>query len=104
MRSEDAVGAADRGRGAVHRAGRWAVVMVATVVLLVAPDAFACPVCYGEASGSIIDGAKLSVIFLGVLVYLLIGGGLGVFFLLRRRVRKNLDPRRGLYPVPPDRA
>lgn len=71
---------------------------------LAAAPAFACPVCYGEAGGSMIDGAKLSVAFLGGLVYLLIGGGVGVVLLVRRQVRKNLDPRRGLHSVPPDRA
>lgn len=86
--------------GAVRRVGRWAVVLVTAGFLLGAPDAFACPVCYGEASGSMIDGAKLSVLFLGSLVYLVIGGGIGVVFLLRRRVRKNLDPHRGLHAVP----
>lgn len=61
----------------------------------------ACPVCYGEASGDMIDGAKLSILFLGGLVYLVIGGGAGAFFALRRRVRKNLDARRGLHLMPP---
>ena len=73
--------------------------MVAIVCSWAAP-AFACPVCYGEAGGSMIDGAKLSVLFLGSLVYLLIGAGVGVVFLLRRRVKKDLDPRRGLHAVP----
>lgn len=71
---------------------------------LAAVPAFACPVCYGEASGSMIDGAKLSVAFLGGLVYLVIGGGVGAVLLIRRHVRKNMDPRRGLHSVPPERA
>lgn len=76
------------------------ILAVLTIACTFAVPAFACPVCYGGASGSMIDGAKLSVLFLGSLVYLLIGAGVGVVFLLRRRVKKNLDPRHGLRSVP----
>ena len=85
--------------GTVRRLGPWMVAMVAIVCSWTAP-AFACPVCYGGASGSMIDGAKLSVIFLGALVYLVIGGGVAMFVVLRRRAIKNQDPRRGLHAVP----
>lgn len=77
---------------------------MATAAFLFGAPAFACPVCYGEASGSMIDGAKLSVAFLGGLVYLVISGGVGAVLVLRRHVRKNMDPRRGLHSVPPERA
>ncbi len=77
------------------------ILAIATAMFFAfAPDAFACPVCYGGASGSMIDGAKLSVIFLGALVYLVIGGGVAMFVVLRRRAIKNQDPRRGLHTVP----
>jgi hypothetical protein len=89
-------------RGWCDRVAPYGAIL--TLAVLLAADAFACPVCYGGASGSMIDGAKLSVIFLGALVYLMIGGGIGMVLLLRRRVRKNLDPRRGLHAVPPERA
>ena len=61
-----------------------------------AGDALACAVCYGQAEGDVISGAKLSILFLGALVYVVIGGGVGVLFALRRRVRRNLDPHHGL--------
>lgn len=81
---------------------RWpALVAVAVTGLLQAVPAAACPVCYGEAGGDVIDGAKLSILFLGGLVYMVIGGGVGVVLALRRRVRKNLDRRHGLHLVPP---
>lgn len=83
---------------------RIQTIAVLIVGWLAAAPAFACPVCYGEASGSMIDGAKLSVAFLGGLVYLVIGGGVGAVLVLRRHVRKNMDPRRGLHSVPPERA
>lgn len=69
---------------------------------LVAAPAFACPVCYGQAEGSIIDGAKLSVIFLGALVYVLIGGGIALAVVVHRRAVKNLDARKGLRLLPPE--
>ncbi len=91
------------GRAAPYgRPGRsWMLAAVALVAFLQAVPAAACPVCYGEASGDMIDGAKLSVLFLGGLVYLVIGGGAGAVIALRRRVRKNLDARRGLHLMPP---
>lgn len=73
---------------------------VATIVVLAllagAGEAVACAVCYGQAQGDVISGAKLSIVFLGALVYAVIGGGVGVLFALRRRVRRNLDPHHGL--------
>lgn len=92
------------GRGKLRPYTSTAAAMVGVVVLalILAAPAHACPVCYGEADNSVIDGAKLSVLFLGALVYLVIGGGVGVVFALRRRVRKNLDSRRGLHLVPPE--
>lgn len=79
------------------------VLLVLAVALLVAPHASACPVCYGETDSGILDGARLSVLFMGLLTYGLIGGGLGIFLALRRRVRRlqeqEQDPRKGLYLV-----
>ena len=61
-----------------------------------AAPALACPVCYGEASGGVIDGTKISVAFLGGLVYLLLFGGAGMAVMVRRRALKTMDPRHGL--------
>jgi hypothetical protein len=80
---------------------RWAAGLAAAWLLLGAAEAAACPVCYGEAGGDVIDGAKLSILFLGGLVYMVIGGAAGVVLALRRRVRKNLDARNGLHLVSP---
>lgn len=79
-----------------------AVFVALAVAVLAAPRAFACPVCYGEADSGILDGARLSVIFMGLLTYGMIGGGLGIFLALRRRVRRlqqQQDPREGLHLV-----
>jgi hypothetical protein len=56
----------------------------------VAPAAVACPVCYGAAQSPLIDGARWSIVFLGGLIYLLLGGVAAMVFALRRRVRANL--------------
>jgi hypothetical protein len=55
-----------------------------------APAAAACPVCYGGAEAPVFDGARWSVVFLGGLTYLLMGGAAAVVIVLRRRVRAEL--------------
>lgn len=76
---------------------RWLRVLIvaaalaaATSLTPLAPDAAACPVCYGEGEGSTFTAAKLSVVFLGGLVYVLFGGAAAVVVALRRRVRADL--------------
>jgi uncharacterized membrane protein YphA (DoxX/SURF4 family) len=82
---------------------RWAAAALAAlaVVLAFAADAAACPVCFGDTEDQVAEGARWSMVFLGALVYLLIGGGLAVVLALRRRVRRLQDPRRGLRLVHP---
>jgi len=76
-------------RGLIWLAG----VCVALVALVWAGEASACPVCYGGAEGEVIEGAKLSVIFMGALVYAVMGGGVAMVVVARRR---------GLSPDGPD--
>jgi hypothetical protein len=72
----------------------WTGLAVALVLAAAwAMPAGACPVCYGEASGSLIDGTKLSVAFLGALVYLVLFGGVGMVFMARRRALGKGDPQ-----------
>lgn len=73
-----------------------AIGAAAGIALAWAAPALACPVCYGEASGGVIDGTKLSVAFLGGLVYLLLFGGVGMAVVVRRRAVRASDPRHGL--------
>lgn len=77
-----------------------AVVAALALAAFVALPALACPVCYGEAEGGMIDGTKLSVAFLGGLVYLVLFGGVGMVVLVRRRALRANDPRHGLHLVP----
>ncbi len=69
--------------------------------LAAAGAAAACPVCYGAAEGSVIQGTQMSVAFLGGLVYVVFAGAAGMVVLLRRRVRRGADPHHGLTLVPP---
>lgn len=61
-----------------------------------AAPALACPVCYGDASSPVLDGTKISIAFLGSLVYLLLFGGVGMAVVVRRRALRTMDPRHGL--------
>lgn len=78
------------------RARRGGVVAALALAAGWAAPALACPVCYGEASGGVMDGAKMSVAFLGGLVYLLLFGGAGMAVMVRRRALRAMDPRQGL--------
>ncbi|MEM7482231.1 MAG: hypothetical protein AAF481_13730 [Acidobacteriota bacterium] len=71
-------------------------VLVIAALFLWPGDLLACPVCYGEAEEPVIDGARWSIIFLGGLLYAMIGGGLTLFLLLRRRAQRLQEPQRGL--------
>jgi hypothetical protein len=56
-------------------------------------DVLACSVCWGAAQDPVIHGTRLSIVFLLVLVYLLLGGGVGMAFMARRRARRlQLQP------------
>jgi len=70
-------------------------------VLLAAAPATACPVCFGEAESGIIDGVRWAIVFMGALVYALIGGGIALVIVLRRRALRQQDPHKGLKLVPP---
>lgn len=76
-------------------------VLLAAGTLALAGPAAACPVCFGEAESGIIDGVRWAIVFMGALVYALIGGGIALVIALRRRVRRLQDPHRGLKLVPP---
>jgi hypothetical protein len=45
----------------------------------------ACGVCFGASSSDMARGVRLSVLFLLVLTYLVIGGGVAAFLFSRRR-------------------
>jgi len=75
------------------RRGAWVLLALITLALLVASagPAAACPVCFGNAEGQVIDGAKASVAFMGVLVYAVMGGGVAMVVVSRRRALREQD-------------
>lgn len=83
------------------------LLVVTALALSWAPFAAACPVCFGEAEAPILDGARLAVVFMAVLVYLVLMGALFMVLAVRRKVRKTReaqelaqDPHHGLRLVP----
>jgi len=77
------------------RTARTAVLVALAVALLVALalPAAACPVCYGEAEGEMIQGTQWSVAFLGLLVYGLLGGVGALVLVQRRRLQRLTRPQ-----------
>ncbi|MDH3254030.1 MAG: hypothetical protein OEM62_03485 [Acidobacteriota bacterium] len=57
-------------------------------LLALAEQAHACAVCWGGASdSSMIDGAKMSILFMAVLIYTVLGGFIAGFVVIGRRAR-----------------
>lgn len=77
----------------------WSALAALALATLWAAPALACPVCYGEASGEVIEGTRWSVAFLGGLVYLVLFGGVGMVFVARKRALAKGEPRHGLHLV-----
>ena len=77
-------------------ARRGGLLAALALVAAWAAPALACPVCYGDASSPVLDGTKISIAFLGSLVYLLLFGGVGMAVVVRRRALRTMDPRHGL--------
>ena len=71
-------------------------------------DLLACSVCWGAAQDPVVHGTKLSIVFLLGLTYVLLGGGVGMVFLVRRKALRAAaagattaaDPRELAPPLP----
>jgi hypothetical protein len=86
-----------RDKWTARRTARWGGLLAALALAAAwAAPALACPVCYGDASDPVLDGTKISIAFLGSLVYLLLFGGVGMAVMVRRRALRTMDPRHGL--------
>jgi len=60
------------------------------VIVTSAPEAFGCPVCYGESDEQILKGVEMSVLFMIGLTYLLLtGSAVLTFFVYRRHLRRR---------------
>jgi hypothetical protein len=52
---------------------------------------FACPVCFGAEETSMIDGARLGVLVMLAILFVVQGGFVGFFFYLRKRAKRIAD-------------
>jgi hypothetical protein len=71
----------------MRRIGLRRIVLASLVWLVVfAGKVEACAVCWGGASDSaMIDGAKMSILFMAVLIYTVLGGFIAGFVVISRR-------------------
>ena len=74
------------------RLGIVRVLMTAVAVVIGGSSSvFACPVCFGAAEGSMIDGAKLGILVLLGVTLAVQGAFLGFFLYLRQRAKRIAD-------------
>lgn len=64
----------------------WGLALLA--ILGAALPAAACPVCYGDTDSPMVEAAEASILFMAILTYALIFGGVALFIVLRRRARR----------------
>ena len=70
---------------------RHAVVTAAFVLVGGSSSLLACPVCFGAAEGSMIDGAKVGVLVMLAITLAVQGGFVGFFLYLRKRAKRIAD-------------
>lgn len=75
----------------MSRLARLYLTTLVFVAMAGATSVFACPVCFGAEETSIIDGAKLGVIFLLAITLVVQGGFVGFFLYLRKRAKRMAD-------------
>ena len=67
------------------------IATAATVLITDSTSALACPQCFGAAESSLIDGAKLGVLVLLAITFVVQGGLLGFFLYLRKRAKRMAE-------------
>ena len=72
-------------------AARQALATGAVVMIGGSSVVFACPVCFGAAETSIIDGTKLGILVLLAITLAVQAGFVGFFVYLRRRAKSIAD-------------
>jgi hypothetical protein len=70
---------------------RQACVTAVAVILGGGSTLLACPVCFGAEETSMIDGAKLGVLVMLAVLFVVQGGFVGFFLYLRRRAKRIAD-------------
>ena len=67
------------------------VATAAAVVIGGTSSLLACPVCFGAEETSMIDGAKLGVLVMLGILFVVQGGFVGFFLYLRKRAKRIAD-------------
>src|SRR5215203_3179962 len=75
-------------RVAMIRDSRRVLTSAAALVVGGSTSVFACPVCFGAAESSMIDGAKLGVLVLLAITMAVQGAFVGFFLYLRKRAKR----------------
>ena len=78
-------------RVAMIRDSRRVLTTAAALVVGGSTSVFACPVCFGAAESSMIDGAKLGVLVLLAITMAVQGAFVGFFLYLRNRAKRIAD-------------
>ena len=68
---------------------RVLAVLAAVAGMFLAAPSFACPVCYGDSDSPMGQAANLSILFMVIVTYVLILGGIATVFVLRIKARKK---------------
>lgn len=76
----------------IRFAPAWQACMTAIAVMIGGGSTLlACPVCFGAEETSMIDGAKLGVLVMLAVLFVVQGGFVGFFLYLRRRAKRIAD-------------
>ena len=70
---------------------RRAFTTVAAVMIGGGSSVLACPVCFGAEETSMIDGARLGVLVMLAVLFVVQGGFVGFFLYLRKRAKRNAE-------------
>ncbi len=58
----------------------------------IAGTSLACAVCFGQSDAPVVKGMELSVLFMVLVTYGVIGGGVATAIILRRKQRRPKGP------------
>jgi hypothetical protein len=83
--------AASAGRVRLRASARQALSTAAVVLIFGGSTVFACPVCFGAEETSMIDGAKLGVLAMLAVLFVVQGAFVAFFLHLRRRAKRIAD-------------
>ena len=72
----------------IHLGMTRILTMAAAIVIGASSSVFACPVCFGAAETSIIDGTRLGILALLGITLAVQGAFLGFFLYLRKRAKR----------------